>query len=264
MNPKQRKIRERIFEKFDILKEVEKVRRIRENKPAGSDPLPSYVIQIREIMELGTGGNPSPPKDLRACDARCDKISIVLNSVSNGLNVKRGGESLKIYSSDDECYRHLLTVAIAAGDPSALCCTGQALMTETGKSWLCRPMTDSSLHNANLTLLSLEGISLDDSPSSSWIQLHGFFLEHQETPSEDCLTAAVFMTLQSQHMGLGVGPDQKMAAGPEYRYWGYHIDKGEAEFSQFTRIISAVLHCGLRWMLNTVRLCGFPHSLLTG
>lgn len=261
-NPKQRKIRETIFEKFDILKEVEKVRRIRENKPAESEPPSTYVTQIREVMELGTGGNPGLPKDLRACDARCDKISIVLNSAGNGLNLKRGGESLKIYSSDDACYRQLLTVAIAAGDPSALCCTGQFLKTGSGNSWLCQPMTDSSHHGPSLNSFSLDRVTVDDSPSSSWIQLDGFFLRYHESPSEDCVTAAVFMTLQSQHMGLGVGPDRKTAAGPEYRYWGYHIDKGEAQFSQFTRIISSVLHCGLKWMLKTARLCGFPSNLL--
>ncbi|CAG8980924.1 hypothetical protein HYALB_00003783 [Hymenoscyphus albidus] len=256
---------EMILDKFDLSTEVEKVQRIRQNKPAEADPLPNYVAQIGHIMDLGAGGNPSLPKGLRECDARCDKISIVLNSVGNALNLRRDREALRMYSSDHECYRQLLTVAIAAGDPSALCCTGRALVIGTRKSWLCEPRTDASGQSTSMPLLLLDEVTLDNSPSSNWIQLPGFFLENQEIPSEDCLTAAVFMTLQCQHLGMGVSPEgshRRLGAGPEYRYWRYHIDKGDAEFSQFTRTVSAVLHCGLKWMLKTAKLGGFPKGLL--
>jgi hypothetical protein len=95
---------------------------------------------------LGSGGDPNLEKELRACDARCGKISIVLNSVENGLSLKRDGspEVLRRYFSDDECYRQLFTIAIAAGDPLALCCMGPPLKTgNEGSSWMCRPSVSS-------------------------------------------------------------------------------------------------------------------------
>jgi hypothetical protein len=137
-----RKVRDMVKDRFDIEREMGKVRRILADKPAEVDVEESYTNHIREVMSLETGGNPKLEGDLRLCDARCDKISIVLNSVGNGLSLKRDGsnEALRHYSSDDECYRQLFTMALASGDPLALCCNGPALKTGSqDSSWMCRP-----------------------------------------------------------------------------------------------------------------------------
>jgi hypothetical protein len=157
-----RKIRDMVKDRFDIEREMEKVRRILADKPAEVDAEGSYTNHIREVMALETGGNPSLEGDLRLCDARCDKISIVLNSVGNGLSLKRDGsnEALRRYSSDDECYRQLFTMAVASGDPLALCCNGPPLKTGSqGSSWMCRPTVRATLPNNALRSMRIMLIS---------------------------------------------------------------------------------------------------------
>ncbi|EPE29277.1 hypothetical protein GLAREA_00437 [Glarea lozoyensis ATCC 20868] len=232
----------------------------------------SFVTHTQNIMSLSTGGNPTLEEPLRTCDARRDKISIVLNSAGYGLILKRREELLKLYSSDDECFRQLLTVAIAAGDPLALCCTGPSLTFETQKSWLSRPginardIGSDPSHKA-LPAFAIDSMQMDDSPSSSWIQLDGFKIDNEVPPSEEALTAAVFMTLKCQSLGMGVPPANSgipiFSTGPGYDFWDHAIHRNQ-DFSSFTRTIAAILDCGLVWMLETAELCGFPRNHLEG
>jgi hypothetical protein len=259
------RIRDMVAEKFNI-------NHIGSQASDSSMVNKSLVTHTQNIMSLSTGGNPSLEDSLRICDARRDKISIVLNSAGHGLILKREVELLKLYSSDDECFRQLLTVAVSAGDPLALCCTGPSLEFGSQKSWLNRPgisardIGSDPSHNA-LPILSIDGVQIDDSPSSSWIQLDGFKIDNEVPPSDDALTAAVFMTLKCQSLGMGVPPANsgipKFSTGPGYEFWDHAIQRDQ-DFSSFTRTVAAILDCGMLWMLETAELCGFPRNHLEG
>jgi hypothetical protein len=254
------RIRDMIVEKFDIYKPRSSSRGVNVGEQ-------SVVKHTRNTMALSTGGNPSIEASLRICDARRDKISIVLNCVGNGLVLKRDENLLKTFSSDDECFRQLLTIALAAGDALSLCCTGPSLQTRSQKSWLNRPNVNardigSNQRKNELPSLPIAEIQIDDSTSSRWIQMNGFMIDNEVSPSEYTLTAAVFMTLQCQRLGMGVQPTGNhipQFTGPGYIYWDHAIQRDQ-DFSCFTRTIAAVLHCGPDWMVKTAETCGFPQD----
>jgi hypothetical protein len=149
-----------------------------------------------------------------------------------------------------------------------LSCTGPSLKTGSQKSWLNRPGINgrdigSGERKNALPLLSTDGIQIDDSSASHWIQLDGFIIDKEVSPSEDALTAAVFMTLSCQRLGMGVpsvgdGIPQ-FSTGPGYNFWEHAIQHDQ-DFSTFTRTIAATLHCGLAWMIETAKTCGFPQN----
>jgi hypothetical protein len=92
------RIRDMVAEKFDTFGVTSK------SRDAGII-YQSLVTHTGNIMALSTGGNPTLEDSLRICDARRDKISIVLNSVGNGLIVKRDEDLLRSYSLEDESFR---------------------------------------------------------------------------------------------------------------------------------------------------------------
>lgn len=111
---------------------MEKPKRVLQPNSSDIEKAESYTIHVREIFNLGAGGDPELPEGFRTCDANCDKISIVLNTMGNGLNLKQyAGEGLSRFASQDECYRQLLVLALAAGDPLVLCGLGKPLRTGT-------------------------------------------------------------------------------------------------------------------------------------
>jgi hypothetical protein len=78
----------------------------------------------------------------RARDANLDRITIFLNSMGNGLGLKRERAVTSPYTtSSDQCKGLLLTLALAAGDPTALHTLGTPFKfgnTQDSSSWLVR------------------------------------------------------------------------------------------------------------------------------
>ncbi|KAF4632098.1 hypothetical protein G7Y89_g6037 [Cudoniella acicularis] len=81
------------------------------------------------------GGNPTLDPVAREHDANLDKLSIAINTIKIRLSVTRAisggqqGNTAKNLppTTPDECCHRFIMLAIAAADPSVLCCTGAEL-----------------------------------------------------------------------------------------------------------------------------------------
>jgi hypothetical protein len=67
----------------------------------------------------------------------------------------------------------------------------------------------------------------------------------------------------SRKLGMGLPPSSQSTRrdwgpGPEYRFWRNQTDREDTKLYRFTITVSAVIHCGLKWMLKTAKNCGFP------
>ncbi|RFU28516.1 hypothetical protein B7463_g7816, partial [Scytalidium lignicola] len=263
-----------IARNFDMQKQIIKIRRIMNDQPGdvksdGAD----YVANIMETFELDAGGDPDLPEEARIADANCDKISIVLNILGNGLNLKieRSAEAMKPYASLDECYRQLLILALAAGDPLSLCCLGRPLKPNTTtarSSWLCQPTnldTGSAPELHSLPVLSPSSITLDPNPESTWIELDGYSPTKLDIPSETSFQCAKQLLNKCISLNLGLAPGGIISVwgpGPEYQYWRYQTDLEEDMLYRFLVTLQLVLHAGLQWTLKVSENSGFPPNKL--
>jgi hypothetical protein len=254
---------------FDLEKQKDKIRRILDDQPGDLENVESYTTHIRQVLRLGAGGDPDLPNELRLCDANCDKISIVLNVMGNGLNLKRSqdGESLKRFASQDECYRQLMILALAAGDPLALCALRKPLRIGTnGCSWLCHlggGDTGSAPESTPLPLLSSPSIKIDESPSARWIELDGLVLRWGEVPSKVYIDTAESVVQRSLKINLGQTERNSggffvtlmtWGVGPGYENWRLQTELSHLPEKKqgFIMTVASVLYCGMR-----VRMIGF-------
>lgn len=136
------------------------------------------------IIPLGAGGNPKI-KDLarRARDVVRDKYSIILNTMGKGICYK--GDVM----SEDDCYRKLVTLALAAGDPTALCTTGQRVLLGQRWSWMQHPIEPDFLGSETGMLhdyppMPDTKITLDPSQNSCWICLDLTKIESPSLPAD--------------------------------------------------------------------------------
>ena len=156
----------------------------------------SYVHSMAEVFSSKAGGNPAlPTQELRDCDANRDKMSIVLNTVDSGLVLQQdSGEVGDGHPATlHECYKDMMLTALAAGDPVALCTTGQQLILEKDSpSWLCWP------HNGDLDrkhFLPVPQIpitfhvSVDPSPACQFVELDLHFIS---SANKHVLTNSVY------------------------------------------------------------------------
>jgi len=190
---RMKRARSTIIHTLDFKRRILQIIRSYEGKYASESIDTSYAMLMLEAFRLGAGGNPKlSTETLRTRDANRDRMSIVLNLLGNGLKLKQKPDpDLEEYRSVDKCFRDLLVLAIAAGDPIALCTTGEPLSVgdETLLSiWLCRP-TYADLGSApemeRLPEISTDGIVIDQSPSISWINLDVYLFSVSDTPTLD-------------------------------------------------------------------------------
>lgn len=227
---RMKRVRQTITQTLDFKQRLHQTIRLHRGEYASESNDTSYAMAMLEAFNLGAGGNPKlPTETLRTRDANRDRISIVLNLLGNGLKLKHKHDSeLEEYSSVDKCFRDLLVLAIGAGDPVALCTTGEPLGVGDGtlaSTWLCRP-NHSDLGSApeaeKLPEMSTDGIKIDPSPSVSWVQLDGFYLSNPDTPtddSRDVLVARLIVTM-AKDLGIGLSPTGEAGGvfgpGPDY------------------------------------------------
>jgi hypothetical protein len=127
-----------------------------------------WLRAYTNIFPLGAGGDRTSANP--AQDAARDKYNIVLNTVGKGIYYK--GSAL----SEENFCRNLITIALAAKDPTALCTTGQRVCLGQRWSWIQQPidtdfqgLTMQTLHEH--PQMPAPKIALDPSNESRWISL---------------------------------------------------------------------------------------------
>ena len=119
----------------------------------------NFTTVVSEVFGMEAGGDPRLPFEQREADARRDKVSIILNTMECGLALRHAPGSSRINMSKADCYYSLLLLALAAGDPGALCSVGKPMLQisapesmrhsrPTVSSWLFEPTNvDAGLNN---------------------------------------------------------------------------------------------------------------------
>lgn len=147
----------------------------------------NFTTVVAEVFAMETGGDPRLPESQRDADARRDKVSIILNTMECGLALHPQLRSSQIALSRDDCYYSLLLLALAAGDPGALCSVGKPMQVpqpptvHLGRkvsSWLFEPTNvDAGLNNyKTLNRLSEHQIQCGVSRGSHFVNLDLKFL----------------------------------------------------------------------------------------
>ena len=123
-----------------------------------------FVLKTFFLTEAG-GNNRIEDPDLRMIDALKDKLSIGLNVGRSGLVFQRDtlvpDRHVGIEVFRDLCIAHTLTIALLAGDPLALCTTGQNLRPmglNRAASWLCVPAWDDYFRSMSIKLMDVSSI----------------------------------------------------------------------------------------------------------
>ncbi|KAK3064213.1 hypothetical protein LTR53_018575, partial [Teratosphaeriaceae sp. CCFEE 6253] len=110
----------------------------------------NFTTVVAEVFGMEAGGDPRIAARQRAADAMKDKISIILNTMECGLALTAEMRDPSMPLNKSECHYMLLTLALAAQDPGALCSVGPPMrliqaytespLTPTASStWLFEP-----------------------------------------------------------------------------------------------------------------------------
>lgn len=151
----------------------------------------SYTQICTQVFNSVAGGNPKFSAEIRPYDANADKISIILNTLDSHLTFNRSrsfGNDPK-FLTEDECFRQILLLALAAGDPTALCTTGNALQLHSRRdgllstSWLRRPREVDTDFSQRLPRAQNFTISADVSWAAEYVNLDLVFL----ASVQDCI-----------------------------------------------------------------------------
>lgn len=147
------------------------------------DPHPNYSRHVERFLSIvlnvfrsKADGDLRLPKELRIYDANKDKLSIVLNSIDNGLAIHRSSTEIEqLNATEDDCFRYLLMLALVARDPMALCTAGlQLRLHSTSPSWLSRPVTAETHFGCKCALSHFpthSHIRIDPEPRTAFIEL---------------------------------------------------------------------------------------------
>ena len=252
----------------------------------------SYTAQIGELFELGAGGDADMPPELRKSSANLDKTSIVLNVLGTGLGVVRHDNTIV---TESDSLRRLMVLSLAADDPTVLCTMGQHFnfsSTPNTLSWLCKSsyadLGSGAERRARLPPMRaslFRFIHIDQSTDLRWITLDVFALGVPRPPAEKYRNLAASLTQKCIELGMGRGPpgpfgDQsaqyagktdmvsrlmamviegvsEWGPGPLYQYWQSETFVG-AWRERFNWTLACALECGIPWMLETAKRCGYP------
>ena len=252
---------DRVFYFNDYLAELRRVLRD-EPKPSSSndEQIQAYTTHISEIFSLGASGDPDSGD--RARDANLDRITILLNTVGTGLALRRTQAAQSNYTvTTEQCQRLLFTLALAAGDPTALCTNGKPYKFGTGtSSWLRTPhATDigsGASRQEKLPRMADYNVELDLSELSESVSLDMVVPGGLRSPNPDKKEFAILIVTACVKAGLGGGFLGQMAQGPEYLGWRMETDL-DFWFDNFTGVVAVILEFGPEWMLGIADKCGF-------
>lgn len=138
-----------------------------------------YRPLIEEIFITKTSGNPTIlDSDKRFVDALLDKTSILLNTVRNGLVLRKAAFSdLSAIDAEVKLKQYLMLIALADKDPSCLFGTGEHLYLQGPQhrpSWLCQPGYHTTLRDADVAPMNDHEwgkLRVDPSPACDYITL---------------------------------------------------------------------------------------------
>ena len=270
-------VRDMLAMQFDVVQEVKKQALLTSRDSVSSKTSTDkagdtgfddmYTRQIISVFELEAGGDPDLPSEQRLIDPQHDKVSILLNVVRNGLALARNQLALPS-SPRNWYYSQTMLLALAANDPVSLCTDGRPLQfgtAEEGLSCFCQPHdqdlgSDPARADPLLPLPS-PPITLDLSPLKRWIELDMIFLGTPALPSSDCEEASRNLISECISLNMGLAPGgifSSWALGPAYQYWRLHTDTTLRMRENFELILACILDCGLNWMLETAKKCGYP------
>lgn len=260
---------ERVFNYGRYMDNLRQILRKAPREPISDETkIEAYTTSIAEIFTLHAGGDPEAAN--REKDANIDRMTIVLNTMENGLSVKRfaAAQSPRLDGADN-CQALLLLISLAAGDPTSLCTNGQPfkLNDAARNSWLRIPnYTDigsGAMRSESLPVMCQFDIKLDTSPGLAWIETQFFVSDKPRKPSEELASVASLVVNAARNAGLGGGFLGQLAQGPAYLGW-----RMEADFDywneNFVGIIAAMLEFGPEWVLGMVGKCGFSSPSMLG
>lgn len=264
---------------FDLNKYLDRLREIMGIDLTGPPKIeqqliPAYTTQIMEVFELKAGGNPGLSPAERERDANLDRMTILLNSVGNGLSLKRDTAAKSMYTkSPERCMHTLLLLALAANDPTALCTLGEPfrLSNKPGApaSWLNKPhyadVGSGGERGSDLPLMNSSIFKLDpDRRVSEYISLSCHFLGQPEKPPREYISTAEFIISKCKQLGMGGDFCGIGASSRKYETWRQETDTGPESVHRFTITVAALLWMDLKWVLATARKCGFTDPTVFG
>jgi curved DNA-binding protein CbpA len=141
----------------------------------------NFSTVVAEVFGMEAGGDPRLPEEQREADARRDKVSIILNTMECGLALNPRPKFGRVGMSKEDCYYSLLLLALAAGDPGALCSVGKPLRIPVQEAvhrksyeiscWLFEPTNvDAGLNNYK----TLDRLPADSKYSTGFSHGHYF------------------------------------------------------------------------------------------
>jgi len=290
-------LRDRLAKVFDMRRRIARVYQSITEKstdPSKDDSLVlPYTAQIRDIFNLGAGGDPDLQSDLRKASAYRDKTSIILNTLGNGLAVTG---DLNAGLTEEECMRRLMLLGLAANDPTVLCTIGPHFNSPKSPdtlSWLCKPTYEDLGSGAQrrdyfpcMPQIHANGICIDQNPSLRWIEIDVLVLPGPQPPSERYRSLATKLTQKGIELGMGRAPPGRLGdvgaehvgktdlvnrvmlmvidastdewgPGPLYQYWHSRTFLADSR-EQFNWALACLLECGMKWTLGMARKCGYP------
>ena len=221
-------------------------------------PFYSYLHSMAEVFGNKASGDPLlPTKEQRDYAANRDKISIILNTVDSGLVFQRGSvEATGRHSATlHECYKHMMVVALAAGDPVTLCTTGQQLLLEESTpSWLCWPHSGDldSKHFLPMTPIPpTTQIFIDQSPACEFIELDLLFVGSVDTCTAACNPTFDMYLEQARGFLDDCINNRFRGSTPHWIAWrkAAEIERASNRDLQ-ARTLAHAFQCGLKWIIS--------------
>lgn len=212
----------------------------------------TYTRVFLEIFELEAGGDPRLCKELRKQDANEDKLSIVFNTIANGLLFRRPQITGKTGppATEDECCRKVLLLALAMGDPIVLCTTGRPLCLNAKGSWLSWPeMNDVQ---DNLPSFPSSELSIDESEVTAFVKLDLFFLGQK---SNQFWASQRYVEIAEHFIDTYIRLN--IDNGSQLTFWDYTAGDNSMMKKREVETFACMLECGLSWVLQVSQACGY-------
>jgi curved DNA-binding protein CbpA len=219
----------------------------------------NFSTVVAEVFGMEAGGDPRLPEEQREADARRDKVSIILNTMECGLALNPRSKFGRIGMSREDCYYSLLLLALAAGDPGALCSVGKPLRIPVQEAvhrkpyqiscWLFEPTNvDAGLNNYK----TLDRLPADSKYSTGFSHGHHFIKLDLHLLSADNLHRASDNPETLSLAGSFVTTCETRKLGRHRKRYLLHDRQANDNFGDmravYSETLACVFACGPDWM----------------